>query len=203
MIYKVKLALLGQFGVGKSSILNTLQNKKEYCIQSTLGVDFILQNFTVENTIYKIHIWDTAGQERFRAIVKSYFRDLDVAVLVFDCTDIYGLESLTKWEDDLNFINQKKNCIKFLVANKIDSKHRILTTEQGKVKAKEYGFHYFETSSLDKNTIDNLFQYIIEKIDESRKNEKIELEKHYDNYHIFPKRDNLGKRPKNRCCQIL
>ena len=89
------------------------------------------------------------------------------------------------------------------ICNKIHSKHRILTTEQGKFKAKEYGFHYFETSSLDKNTIDNLFQYIIEKIDESRKNEKIELEKHYDNYHIFPKRDNLGKRPKNRCCQIL
>ena len=109
MIYKVKVAIIGDYGVGKSSMLNTLQNKKQYLAQSTLGVDFILQNFTVDNKTYKFHIWDTAGQERFRAIVKSYFRDIDVAVLMYDVTDIYALDNLEKWILDLEYINQKKN----------------------------------------------------------------------------------------------
>ena len=34
----------------------------------------------------KIYIWDTAGQEKFSAIVKSYFRDTDGAIIVFDTT---------------------------------------------------------------------------------------------------------------------
>lgn len=203
MVYKVKLALIGQFGVGKSSILNTLQNKKEYCIQSTLGVDFIIQNFTQDNNTYKLHIWDTAGQERFRAIVKSYFRNLDVAVLVIDCTDIYGLEYIPKWEDDLNFINQKNNFLKILVMNKIDSKNRIIKEEQGKKKATQHGYHYYETSSLEKKTIDFLFQDIVKMLDENRKKGSINLESQNEYYHIFPMRDNLQKPKKNRCCQIL
>ena len=91
MSYKVKVSVIGDFAVGKSSILNVLNNKMEYCCQSTLGVDFFYKNFSYENHIYKFHIWDTAGQERFRSIVRSYFRDLDVALLVYDVTDMYSL----------------------------------------------------------------------------------------------------------------
>ena len=44
MIYKVKVAVIGDYGVGKSSMINTLQNKQPYLTYSTLGVDFLLQN---------------------------------------------------------------------------------------------------------------------------------------------------------------
>ena len=202
MIYKVKLAFLGEFGVGKSSILNTLQNKKDYCIQSTLGVDFIIRNFDLENNTYKLHIWDTAGQERFRSIVKSYFRDLDVAVLVYDCTDMYALDNLPKWDTDLDYINKEKNCVKFLVANKIDSKHRIINSEAGKEKANELNYHYFETSSLQKETVDNLFDNILHILNEKRVENKMNLEFHYENFNN-KKSSNMIERKKIWCCNIL
>ena len=47
MTYKVKVSMIGNFAVGKSSILNVLNNKKEYCIQSTLGVDFFYKTFSL------------------------------------------------------------------------------------------------------------------------------------------------------------
>ena len=136
MNYKVKIALIGDFSIGKSSLLETYVNENEKtAINATIGVDFRHSIVHRENYTYKLHLWDTAGQEKFQAIVTSYFRDLDVAVLVYDCTDMYALENLPKWDTDLDYINEKKNCVKFLVANKIDSKHRIIDTQAGKEKA--------------------------------------------------------------------
>ena len=84
-------------------------------ILETLGVDFLLQNFTVDNTTYKFHIWDTAGQERFRAIVKSYFRDVDVAIIMYDVTDIYALDNIEEMQ------NHRKRASEFYL-HKYDGK---------------------------------------------------------------------------------
>ncbi len=203
MIYKVKVAVIGDYGVGKTSLLNTLQNKKEYLAHSTLGVDFLLQNFTHENKTYKFHIWDTAGQERFRAIVKSYFRDLDVAILVFDVTDYYGLENLDKWLVDLDYINENKKCLKFLVANKIDSPDRFIFTEDSKKKAKELGFEYFETSTYDRESVLVLFQTIVASIGEKHKCQKIDLPKHYECIEMETQIQKRMKKKTFGCCQIL
>ena len=203
MIYKVKVAVIGDYGVGKTTLLNTLQNKKEYLAHSTLGVDFLLKNFTYENKTYKFHIWDTAGQERFRAIVKSYFRDLDVAILVFDVTDYYGLENLDKWLIDLDFINENKNCLKLLVANKIDSPDRFIFTEDSKKKAKELGFEYFETSSYDRESVLILFQKLVKLVGEKHQTQKIDLQKHYEAIEMENKIQKRFKKKKISCCQIL
>lgn len=203
MIYKVKVAVIGDYGVGKTTILNTLQNKKEYLAHSTLGVDFLLQNFTHENKTYKFHIWDTAGQERFRAIVKSYFRDLDVAILVFDVTDYYGLDNIEKWLLDLDYINENKKCLKLLVANKIDSPDRFIFTEDSKKKAKELGFEYFETSCYDRESVVILFQKLVALIAEKHETNKIDLPKHYESLDIENKKQERIKKRKMGCCQIL
>ena len=203
MIYKVKVAVIGDYGVGKTTLLNTLQNKKEYLAHSTLGVDFLLKNFTYENKTYKFHIWDTAGQERFRAIVKSYFRDLDVAILVFDVTDYYGLENLEKWLIDLDFINENKNCLKLLVANKIDSPDRFIFTEDSKKKAKELGFEYFETSSYDRESVLILFQKLVKIVGEKHKTQKIDLQKHYEAIEMENKIQQIFKKKRLGCCLIL
>ena len=49
-----------------------------------LGVDFLHREVDYKENRYKIQIWDTAGQEKFESIVKSYIRDLNVCILVFD-----------------------------------------------------------------------------------------------------------------------
>tara|TARA_B100000123_G_C25673782_1_gene403175 strand:- start:56 stop:667 length:612 start_codon:yes stop_codon:yes gene_type:complete len=180
MTYKVKVSVIGNFAVGKSSILNTLNNKKDYCTQSTLGVDFFYKNFTYENETFKFHIWDTAGQERFRAIVKSYFRDLDVVILVFDVTDLYGLEQIEKWDTDLEYINKNENIIKILVGNKIDSNNRCINEIDAQEISNKYGYTYFETSSKEEKTIHNLFNNIVKIVHQQKINKKINLKKTID-----------------------
>ena len=203
MIYKVKVAVIGDYGVGKTTLLNTLQNKKEYLAHSTLGVDFLLQNFTHEDKTYKFHIWDTAGQERFRAIVKSYFRDLDVAILVFDVTDYYGLENLDKWLLDLDYINQNKECLKILVGNKIDSADRFILKEDCLKKAKELGFEYFETSRCDRESVLILFQKIVSMVAERHSSKSLELTKHYESRDFENEWNKKIKKKKMGCCLIL
>ncbi len=202
MIYKVKVAVIGDYGVGKSSMLNTLQDKKQYLTYTTLGVDFILKNFTVDNKTYKFHIWDTAGQERFRAIVKSYFRDVDVAILMYDVTDIYALENLEKWIIDLEYINEKKKFITFLVANKIDSPDRCIFTKEGEKKAKELNMPYFEMCSYDKEYVDIFFQKLVSMIHQKNELQELELAEHYESFQIKEK-ELVKKKKRYTCCQIL
>lgn len=203
MIYKVKVAVIGDYGVGKTTLLNTFQNKKEYLAHSTLGVDFLLQNFNHKNKTYKFHIWDTAGQERFRAIVKSYFRKLDVAILVFDVTDYYGLDNIEKWLLDLDYINENKNCLKLLVANKIDSPNRFIFSEESKNKATELGLEYFETSCYDRESVLLLFQKVVNLIGQTHDNQKINLPIHYESLDMENKLQEKIKKKKLNCCQIL
>ena len=204
MIYKVKVAVIGDYGVGKSSMINTLQNKQPYLTYSTLGVDFLLQNFTVDNTTYKFHIWDTAGQERFRAIVKSYFRDVDVAIIMYDVTDIYALDNIEKWIIDLDHINEKKDYISFLVGNKIDSPDRCITFQEGKKKADELNLPYFEMCCQDKENVDIFFQILLEKIHQKHQTQELELATHYESLHIKEKEQARNiKKKKFSCCHIL
>lgn len=205
MSYKVKLSLVGDFGVGKSSILNVLNNKMDYCCQSTLGVDFFYKNFTKDNKTFKFHIWDTAGQERFRAIVRSYFRDLDVIIMVYDVTDMYGLENIEKWDSELEHINKNNNIIKILVANKIDSPDRYINTDAGKKKALEYNYEYFETSCKDKKTVDHLFKSIVDIVSERNITHNLQLKKIIDYKEVDKNKYNqmIKKQNKKFWCSIL
>ena len=73
--YLVKILLVGNSGVGKSSVLMRFADKtfKEQYIY-TIGVDFKVRTLEVNGKRVKLQIWDTAGQERFKAFTSSYYR---------------------------------------------------------------------------------------------------------------------------------
>ena len=68
----LKVVLLGDGGVGKSSLMNRFVSGK-FDSQSfhTIGVEFLNKDVTVEGQSYTLQIWDTAGQERFRTITST------------------------------------------------------------------------------------------------------------------------------------
>ena len=205
MTYKVKVSMIGNFAVGKSSILNVLNNKKEYCTQSTLGVDFFYKTFSFNKEEFKLHIWDTAGQERFRSIVRSYFRDLDVVILVIDVCDMYALDQIEKWDTDLEFINKNDNIIKILVGNKIDSPDRCIDKIDAEVISSKYGYKYFETSCKEYETINKLFESIVEIVYQQKISKKINLKKTIDfqDKNKIVSCKNQTKNKKKSWCSIL
>ena len=87
-----KVILIGDSGVGKTSILNrSVYNKFEPEQLTTLGASFkskeVFFSLEGEQKSIKLQIWDTAGQEKFQSLTKMYFRDAKAALIVYDITD--------------------------------------------------------------------------------------------------------------------
>jgi small GTP-binding protein len=64
-----KVIILGDMGVGKTSLVNRFVNNsfnKDY--KATIGVDFEVERFKILGLPFNLQIWDTAGQERFKCI---------------------------------------------------------------------------------------------------------------------------------------
>ena len=74
--YQFRVILIGDSGVGKSSLLRCFTDGTFFEVSDpTVGVDFFARVLKVaDGTPIKLQLWDTAGHERFRSITKSYYR---------------------------------------------------------------------------------------------------------------------------------
>merc|ERR1712182_16612 len=81
-----KILLVGDSGVGKSSVLLRFTQNEFEDMSPTIGVDFKLKMMNVEDERLKLTIWDTAGQERFRTLTSSYYRGAHGIIFVYDVT---------------------------------------------------------------------------------------------------------------------
>ncbi|PIK43098.1 Ras-related protein Rab-18-B [Apostichopus japonicus] len=81
----LKILIIGESGVGKSSLLLRFTDDTFDPEQAaTIGVDFKVKSLTVDGNKAKLAIWDTAGQERFRTLTPSYYRGAQGVILVYD-----------------------------------------------------------------------------------------------------------------------
>ena len=79
----LKVIILGDSGVGKTSLMNQFVNKKfsnQY--KATIGADFLTKEVMVDDRLVTMQIWDTAGQERFQSLGVAFYRGADSCVLV-------------------------------------------------------------------------------------------------------------------------
>jgi len=124
----LKVILLGDSGVGKSSIMNQYVHEKfnaEY--KATIGADFLTKHLLIDDQSITMQIWDTAGQERFQSLGIAFYRGADCCALVFDVNDNKTFESITTWKDeflDKAGISDPKAFPFVLIGNKIDLENR-------------------------------------------------------------------------------
>jgi len=107
----LKVIILGDSGVGKTSLMNMYVNKKfsnQY--KATIGADFLTKEVSVDDQrLVTMQIWDTAGQERFQSLGVAFYRGADCCVLVFDVN--VGKTSLMNMYVNKKFSNQYKATI--------------------------------------------------------------------------------------------
>lgn len=115
----------------------------------------------------KLQLWDTAGQERFRSITQSYYRSAHCLILVYDISSQPSFDALTRWCRDVDAVLDRdtqlgRDVLRVLVGNKCD-KEREVPLSIGQKFADLNKFDMFmETSALNNESVDKLFNDIAE-----------------------------------------
>merc|ERR1712025_1229829 len=160
-----KILLVGDSGVGKSSVLLRFTQNEFEDMSPTIGVDFKLKMMNVEDKRLKLTIWDTAGQERFRTLTSSYYRGAHGIIFVYDVTrpdSFRGVEEI--WMNEVESYSTL-DAIKIVIGNKVDKEDtRKVTREEGKSFARRHGCLFLETSAKTSQGVEQVFQELLQKI---------------------------------------
>lgn len=161
-----KILLIGDSGVGKSSLLVSFISGSVDDLAPTIGVDFKIKQLTVDGKRLKLTIWDTAGQERFRTLISSYYRGAQGIILVYDVTKRETFTNLSQvWAKEVDLYSTNQDCVKILVGNKVDKEsERYVSKEEGAVLAKELGCLFFECSATTQKNVHQCFEELALKI---------------------------------------
>ena len=97
---RLKLILLGDSGVGKSSILqryyeDVFDNK----IEVTNNAHFLEKEVTINEENVVLELWDTVGQEEYRSLTQIFVKNSKIVIFVYDVTSLKSFESLNFWYD--------------------------------------------------------------------------------------------------------
>ena len=218
-IKEIKLLLLGESNVGKTSIFNKyIYNRNATLSASSIGVDFETKIINYKNKKYKIRLFDTAGQERFHSITHGYYHLGDGFLIVFDLTNEHSLNKIKDWIESLN--DKVKDSKFIIIGNKCDLKDKLIPENIIENQLKDYIKDkkiFYKTSVLKNININKIFEIMIEYIEnpesilvESEKKEEVKkvIEKNKkENEEIspFPIKKNKHKNKhnqnkENKCC---
>lgn len=187
-----KVVLLGESSVGKTSLAHRFTtNLFDLHTANTIGAAFITKIYTSNTNPerkVKFEIWDTAGQERYRSLTPMYYRNAKIALI---CLDLHNFEptfaTAKYWiqQLELNNTGSTEDIMIHLVGTKLDllrkenddendvHTHHQLSEEEISDKLHEYHLNNASnikqihmTSSKDGTGINELFEQIVENIDE-------------------------------------
>ncbi len=156
--YLFRFIIIGDSGVGKSCILQKFKNNTfNTNVPSTIGVEFIRKDVSIDNKTIKIQVWDTAGQENMQSMTRSYFKNSCAVLIVYDITSRSSFEHLNNWIKNVDD-NVNPGVEKILIGNKTDlEKQREISKSEGEAFAKSLNMNFLETSAKDGNRIEELF----------------------------------------------
>ncbi|CUS23634.1 LAQU0S11e00804g1_1 [Lachancea quebecensis] len=164
----IKLVLLGEAAVGKSSIvLRFVSNDFAENKEPTIGAAFLTQRVNMGDHTIKFEIWDTAGQERFASLAPMYYRNAQAALVVYDVTKPQSFIKARHWVKELRE-QASKDIIIALVGNKLDmvetGAERKVALEEAENLASQEGLLFFETSAKTGSNVNEVFLAIGQKI---------------------------------------
>lgn len=161
----LKILILGESGVGKSSLLLRFTDDKFDPEQSaTIGVDFKVKRITVDGNSVKLAIWDTAGQERFRTLTPNFYRGAQGVILVYDVSSRATFNKLDIWLNELDIYCNVSGCVKMLIGNKIDKGNREVSREEGAKFARRFSMLFIEASAKTRDGVQLAFEELVEKV---------------------------------------
>ncbi len=165
----LKVVLLGDGGVGKSSLIQRfVSNKFDPSMFHTIGVEFLNKDMEVENDRYTLQIWDTAGQERFKSLRTPFYRGSDCCLLTFAVDDVQSFQNLGMWKKEFLYyadVKEPDNFPFIVIGNKVDVADRKVSPEEASRWCANNGsMPYFETSAKEALNVELAFEAAIKRI---------------------------------------
>jgi len=221
----VKVVLLGESGVGKTSIIKQYTEKVyNPKVKPSITAQFVSKNlsFPDYNKNLKFDIWDTVGQEKYRSMSKIFYKDAKIIIFVYDITDLSSFEAIKDYWYKEAYNNGESEPVFGVVANKSDLyENEKVSKKDGQAFADEINGIFQSTTALSQEGINLLFEnlgkvFIDPKFDYKNKNYKYEsndkdvkddkdnLKKKEDKKKIKINKDNNNgdkdKEEKKKCC---
>jgi small GTP-binding protein len=168
--FKFKLAVLGDPGVGKTSIiLRFSDNAFLETYIPTMGVNITEKSFRVKNDVLEVILWDIAGQAKFQTMRKHFYQGSEAIILIFDLTNPISFKSIKNWYADvIKNMDKQPKIIGYIFGNKSDLvNERKVQEGEGLALAKELNLEYIETSALTGRNVEYAFYKIAEAIIET------------------------------------
>ncbi|KAL0073411.1 ras family-domain-containing protein [Phycomyces blakesleeanus] len=166
---QVKLVLLGESAVGKSSlVIQFVQQGYVENREPTIGAAFLTKKYQTGEQSIKFEIWDTAGQERFHSLAPMYYRNAQAAIVVYDITKAASLDKAKTWVKELQR-QASSDIVIALVGNKLDlvqedEHERQVLAEDAQAYAEEGNLLFYETSAKTSENVDAVFGAIANQI---------------------------------------
>ena len=169
----LKVMLLGDGGVGKSSLMNVFANNKfDPKTYHTIGVEFLIKDITVDNQTYALQIWDTAGQERFKSLRTPFYHGADCCLLTFSLDDAGTFRDLPQWRKEFFYYADVSEASAFplvVLGNKLDVPDRQVCKEEAQAWCDSISVPYFETSAKNAINVDAAFIAVVRRAKELEK----------------------------------
>lgn len=161
-IYKLKVVLIGDVNVGKTSLaFRFSQDKFDENYRQTVGASFISKMAIVKSDVIHFQIWDTAGQERYKSLVPMYLRGAHIAFVVYDVTNPGSFAHIDFWLDALQHHCDMVTTV--LVANKCDLPS-LVDESEALTFAQDHGIQFVTTSARSGYNVERLFHSIGAKV---------------------------------------
>jgi len=153
----MKLLLVGDFGVGKSSILLRFVDDVFSGDTAFLGMDYKTKPITLDGRPISLECHDTAGQEKYSTLTASFFRSAHGTIIIYDVTNRESFSRISSWVIECSrYVDDKIPMM--IVGNKCDLQmERQVTMEEAQELAERYKFPFFEISAKTGKGLNEVF----------------------------------------------
>ena len=205
----IKVILLGDSNVGKSSIIDRLKTNTFNINQpATISLEHYNIMIKINSFILRMQIWDTAGQEKFDSITSTYYKSTDAIIFTYAINLRSSFDRILDWAKQVENNSTKiEDQIRFLVGNKTDlESERKVSYEEGKDMANKIGCtNFIEISCLEKrnstnnNKIDSIIEVIGKKFYNLWKLAKSERLNSSSFNYVASESILINRQPKKKC----
>ena len=162
MPIKVKLCVLGDSSVGKTSLIRHYTEgffKENYL--STIGVEFNRKTIELNEETVSMTIWDIGGQTLWAAVRSNYLKGAQGILLMFDLTNKSSLSHIRDWYMDVTQVLGEKIPL-YVIGNKSDLEYNpnIGTIAKDLCSKLRKDIQFYITSAKEGTNMQDVFENI-------------------------------------------